>query len=146
MVRNDSRLATSGLASTGETVAKYNAIRKKCFVYIKMSATDSKRVFRVQGSTIGFKGGRYVGKTPVQAAKKAAKSLFKRLDTQAAFAKYKDVSKIKLMIRETTRGHINDVYYYEATRDKLSTPVVIQRNGVTVEIKYDYKLKTCDKF
>jgi RNA 3'-terminal phosphate cyclase len=116
------------------------------FSIYKMSAVADKRVFKVQGSTIGFKGGRYTGKTPVQAAKKAAKSLFKRLDTQGAFAKYKDTTKIKLMIRETTRGHVNDVYYYEATRDKLSTPIIIQRNGVTVEIKYDYKLKTCEKF
>ena len=107
---------------------------------------DAKRTFAVEGSTIGFRGGRYKGASPFQAAKKAAKALFRRLDNDAHYRQHKSAKSMKIMLRETTRGSTHEEFFYEAIRTEKKDPVKRVVNGVELEYKFDYKLNSCDKF
>jgi hypothetical protein len=93
------------------------------------------RTFTIQGSDLNFEGGRYTGKTPVQAAKKAAKQLFRMLknkDNKPEWKKYQKFSydKLKFIVRETTRGSDKSTYDYVATSEKLAKPLVIKRGDI----------------
>lgn len=115
--------------------------------------SGEKRSFTIEGSSLGIKTGHYKGKTPGQAARKAAKMLYKRLDKHddRSLVKFNKVKNVKLMLRETTRGSPNNVFYYEADRTELNTPKVIERklpNGEVLRIEYKHKIsvKGCEKF
>jgi hypothetical protein len=77
-------------------------------------------------------GGVYVSKTPIAAAKKAARQLFNKLNA-------KD-NKITFFLRETTRGSNKKVYNYDAQRKKLDD-VSIMIDGKEVKINWEYKVK-----
>jgi hypothetical protein len=111
-----------------------------------MSSDNSKRTFSIEGSSIGFRGGRYVGLTPVQAAKKAGKALFTRIDNNAHFRRYKKAKVVKFMLRETTKGSVHDEYFYQVKRVEKKEPVVAKINGVDVVYKHDYVTSACERF
>ena len=127
------------------------------FVYHKMSSV---RTFTVQGSDIGYQGGTYKStSTPVVAARKAARMLFriikhavlyksdpvkyKAYKKYAAYAEYKNEKNIKILLREKTQGGAGKSFYYEATMKKLSSPVIVTRNGKDIKIESEVDVKVC---
>jgi hypothetical protein len=95
------------------------------------------------GSGIGYIGGNYKNDQPGQAAKKAGKALFKKL-TLRKFAKYKNKTSIKFVLRMRDRHSAGKTYSYMVTREKLPKPLVMKRGNVEYEIKYKYNIESCD--
>ena len=88
-------------------------------------------------------GGNYKNDQPGQAAKKAGKALFKKL-TLRKFAKYKNKTSIKFVLRMRDRHSAGKTYSYMVTREKLPKPLVMKRGNVEYEIKYKYNIESCD--
>jgi hypothetical protein len=95
------------------------------------------------GSGIGYSGGNYKNEQPGQAAKKAGKALFKKL-TLRKYAKYKNRPTIKFVLRMRDRHSAGKTYSYMVTRVKLAKPLLIKKGPVEYEVKYDYKIETCN--
>jgi hypothetical protein len=111
--------------------------------------SSQQRYFTCQGSSIGFKGGRYKAATPIRAAKKASRKAFKRIENDPKFRRYKDVKSIKIMIREVTRGSKRSVSYYEAVKLAVEPKLIehkVDGKIIVTEHKYRIKLSGCDKF
>jgi len=109
---------------------------------------SSKRTFTIQGSDLGFEGGRYKSKTPSLAAKKAAKQLFRMVenkDHKSEWKKYSEFSstnKINFILREMTQGSKKDHFYYEGSVTKLKTPLIVSKGGVEITITKKINIKT----
>ena len=99
--------------------------------------------FTIMGSGIGYIGGNYKNDQPGQAAKKAGKALFKKL-TLRKFAKYKNKTSIKFVLRMRDRHSAGKTYSYMVTREKLPKPLVMKKGNVEYEIKYKYNIESCD--
>ena len=99
--------------------------------------------FTIMGSGIGYVGGNYKNDQPGQAAKKAGKALFKKL-TLRKFAKYKNKTSIKFVLRMRDRRSAGKTYAYMATREKLPKPIIMKKGNVEYEIKYNYKIEACN--
>lgn len=99
--------------------------------------------FTIMGSGIGYVGGNYKNDQPGQAAKKAGKALFKKL-TLRKFAKYKNKTSIKFVLRMRDRHSAGKTYSYMVTREKLPKPLVMKKGNVEYEIKYKYNIESCD--
>jgi len=95
------------------------------------------------GSGIGYVGGNYKNDQPGQAAKKAGKALFKKL-TLRKFAKYKNKTSIKFVLRMRDRHSAGKTYAYMVTREKLPKPIIMKKGNIEYEIKYNYKIETCN--
>lgn len=95
--------------------------------------------FTIMGSGIGYVGGNYKNDQPGQAAKKAGKALFKKL-TLRKFAKYKNKTSIKFVLRMRDRHSAGKTYAYMVTREKLPKPIIMKKGNVEYEIKYNYKI------
>jgi hypothetical protein len=95
------------------------------------------------GSGIGYSGGNYKNEQPGQAAKKAGKALFKKL-TLRKFAKYKNRPSIKFVLRMRDRHSAGKTYSYMVTRIKLPKPLLIKKGDIEYEVKFDYKIETCN--
>lgn len=97
---------------------------------------DGLRSFTVSGTDSNANaddlGGVYVSKTPIAAAKKAARQLFNKLDLAD--------NNVNFFLRETTRGSNKKVYSYQAERNKLKD-VSIMINNKKVTINWEYKVK-----
>lgn len=104
---------------------------------------SAKRTFTIQGSDIGYIGGHYKAASPYNAAKKAAKQLFRLMQKEHKYSKHKNDTKVKLLLRETTMGSEKKTFYYEGMIVKLATPKVITRNGVDITIEKEIKIKSC---
>ena len=99
--------------------------------------------FTIMGSGIGYVGGNYKNDQPGQAAKKAGKALFKKL-TLRKFAKYKNKTSIKFVLRMRDRHSAGKTYAYMVTREKLPKPIIMKKGNIEYEIKYNYKIETCN--
>lgn len=99
--------------------------------------------FTIMGSGIGYVGGNYKNDQPGQAAKKAGKALFKKL-TLRKFAKYKNKTSIKFVLRMRDRRSAGKTYSYMVTREKLPKPIIMKKGNVEYEIKYNYKIEACN--
>jgi len=77
-------------------------------------------------------GGVFKGKIPSQAAKKAARKLFKLAPRK---------KQIEFTLREMTQGSEKKEYKYIATKKVLDTPKVIQRGPVTITVTTEYEVK-----
>jgi len=99
--------------------------------------------FTIMGSGIGYSGGNYKNEQPGQAAKKAGKALFKKL-TLRKYAKYKNRPTIKFVLRMRDRHSAGKTYSYMVTRVKLAKPLLIKKGPIEYEVKYDYKIETCN--
>tara|TARA_B100001758_G_scaffold105688_1_gene90568 strand:+ start:434 stop:1033 length:600 start_codon:yes stop_codon:yes gene_type:complete len=95
------------------------------------------------GSGIGYIGGNYKNDQPGQAAKKAGKALFKKLALRK-FAKYKNKTSIKFVLRMRDRHSAGKTYSYMVTREKLPKPLLMKKANVEYEIKYKYNIESCD--
>lgn len=107
-----------------------------------------KRTFTIQGSDLGFEGGKYKSKIPGLAARKAAKQLFRMLenkDNKPEWKKYHKFihTKLKFILRETSRGSDKATHYYEATIIKLPKPIIIKRGDVEITVTKKIHVKTC---
>jgi len=113
--------------------------------------SETKRTFTIQGSDLGFEGGKYKGTSPVQAARKAAKQLFRMVENKPGKAAWKKYSKftsykvLKFILREASRGSKKETHYYEATVIPLPEPKIIKRNGVEITITKTIRVKTCEE-
>ena len=99
--------------------------------------------FTIMGSGIGYVGRNYKNDQPGQAAKKAGKALFKKL-TLRKFAKYKNKTSIKFVLRMRDRHSAGKTYSYMVTREKLPKPLLMKKGNVEYEIKYKYNIESCD--
>ena len=99
--------------------------------------------FTIMGSGIGYIGGNYKNDQPGQAAKKAGKALFKKLELRK-FIKYKNKTSIKFVLRMRDRHSAGKTYSYMVTREKLPKPLVMKRGNAEYEIKYKYNIESCD--
>jgi len=81
-------------------------------------------------------GGRYIGSTPLSAAKKA----FTRVCRETAI---KGQCTFVIKIQETTRGCDEKIFTYRGKREL--NPVTVMRNGVEVTYKYKTKLVSVRK-
>jgi hypothetical protein len=108
-----------------------------------MAKKGAERHFTIQGSDIGFVGGNYKADSPYRAAKKAARALFKKAESEAKFARYKNTKTIKFLLRETTQTSEKKSFYYDGSIVKIEPPKVIVRKGVEISISREIKIKTC---
>ena len=101
-----------------------------------------KSTFTIMGSGIGYSGGNYKNYDPVDAAKKAGKALFKKLE-DSKFRKYKNKTLIRFILRKRDRRSAGKTYSYEVTRTKLKKPIIMKRGDSEYLIKYNYDVKSC---
>jgi hypothetical protein len=85
-----------------------------------------KRNFTIQASEIGFKGGVYKSDLPSKAAKKAAKRLFELVEKNEEYKKYNNLTEIKFILRESTKGSTKKTFFYEAEKKNLSEPKIVK--------------------
>jgi hypothetical protein len=115
---------------------------------------DKKRSFTIQSSEIGFTGGNYKSDAPGKAAKKAAKRIFKLIETVPEYKKFASNESIKFFLREKTQDSEKKVYVYETSIKDLKTPKVIMvkspnspladANGmVKYTVTKEIKVSTC---
>lgn len=90
---------------------------------------DKKRHFTVELCEVMNIGGDFVGKTPSQAARKAARKIFKIKPRSQM---------VQFTLRETTSGSNKKEYKYVATKVVLDTPKVIQRGPVSITVTTEY--------
>ena len=86
------------------------------------------------GCDTKFKGGRYISKTPVGAARKAFNALCR-------VKKIRGVCTLHVMVKDTTRDSKTSgkVYTYKLQRKKLSKPLVMMK-GTDNEYKIEYTI------
>jgi hypothetical protein len=98
---------------------------------------SERRNFKVVETDIGDIGGHYKGKTPSQAARKAASVLSRNNPDEDVFT---------FTIQETTRGSRRDAYVYTATIEHLEDPIeVTYGNGSSITITKKVHLKANGK-
>lgn len=101
------------------------------------------RSFKIEGSSIGYEGSKFISASPASAAKKAGRKLHKLIATDSEFAKYKGDKLIQVIIRETTLGSAQKLYAYDIYKVKLSTPTVrTLPDGSEYTIEFEYKVKS----
>lgn len=96
------------------------------------------RSFKVIGSGIGYKGGRYVAENRNIAANRAGSKLFQKIMKDSEFSKYKNKTSIKFILTETTKGSPKKNVAYEVKQIKLDKPLEFKRGDVTIVVKYKY--------
>ena len=96
------------------------------------------RSFKVIGSGIGYKGGRYVAENRNIAAHRAGSKLFQKIMKDAQFNKYKNKTTIKFILTETTKGSSKKNVAYEVKQIKLDKPLEFKRGDITIVVKYKY--------
>ena len=96
------------------------------------------RSFKVIGSGIGYKGGRYVAENRNIAANRAGSKLFQKIMKDSEFSKYKNKTSIKFILTETTKGSPKKNVAYEVKQVKLDKPLEFKRGDVTIVVKYKY--------
>ena len=92
------------------------------------------RSFTVEATTVGTVGGRYINKTPREAAKKAARHLFDETNKQT----------LRLQLRETTQGSPHRLFAYEAKRVPIDKTVRIA--GKERHFSQEVKLRKVKEF
>lgn len=93
------------------------------------------RSFTIETSEIGVTGGRYMAKSPYNAAAKAARMLFREQTGKK--------TKIRFTLRETTRGEGGKVWEYIGIKNALAKPKVIVRGDSEITITHSYSVKSC---
>ena len=83
------------------------------------------------GCLTKHKEGRYKGRAPVDAAKKAFNELCR-------VKKIRGVCTMVITVRETTQGSDKKLFTYKLMRHKLKEPIVLQ--GASGEYKIEYKI------
>lgn len=91
------------------------------------------KVLSVNDKDVKNHSGRYTGKIPLQAAKKAFGRLLK--DNKAD---KKDNFKLKFKLIEVKQGGDKKVFSYEGVNKKRSKPLVVKRGDVKYTITHDH--------
>ena len=86
----------------------------------------NKRYFKLLDTTTGEYIGRYSGKNPMTAAKKAANR----------YLTDNNLSTSNITIRESTKDSDKKVFNYIAKKEELETPVTVMIKGKPVEFKH----------
>lgn len=94
---------------------------------------SAKRSFTIVTSDVNDEGGRYIGKTPMNAAHKASRQLFRKTTKNL----------IRFVIKETSRAHDKKTYSYVATREQLREPKVVLRGNKEIKYSIVYSVKPC---
>jgi hypothetical protein len=80
------------------------------------------RSFTIEGSSIGYNDGAYVSSSPFGAASKAARKLFRLVQTDSKY-KHKQHTEVFFLLVETTQGSEHKTFAYRAQLQKLSSPI-----------------------
>lgn len=108
----------------------------------KANKSGEYRSFKIEGSSIGYEGSAFVSATPGGAAKKAARKMYKLIQNDSSFSRYKSDKLVQIIIRETTLGSKNGLFAYDAYKEKLAQPVERKLpNGSMYVVEYVYKTK-----
>jgi hypothetical protein len=89
----------------------------------KQGKSGEYRSFTIEGSSIGFDGGKFLSKTPGEASTKVGRKLFRLVNKESKFARFKGDKTFQFILRETTQGSAHRVFAYEAHKKKLDTPL-----------------------
>jgi len=100
----------------------------------------SSNSYTIEDSSIGHKGGRYISKTPLAAARKVATQLYKLIKSETSYKKFSGKS-ISFSIRRTTAGGNKKLYEYTAKQVKLAKPIEIEINGKKIVYKNKINVK-----
>ncbi len=98
---------------------------------------SGQRSFTIEQSEIkmGESSSRYIARTPLAAAAKAARRIFANVT-----GKKKEV---RFTLRETTQDSKAKLYKYIALKEKLDTPKIVKLAGNDVTYNHTYKVKSC---
>eukprot|EP00960_Hanusia_phi_P053859 762478-Hanusia_phi.AAC.10 len=94
--------------------------------------------YTVAGSAIGFAGGNYKSDAPMAAAKKAGRQLFRKVQSDDKYAKHKNKTTIKFVLRQKATGNPGKQFSYVVTQKKLKTPKIITRGNTEIKIEFAY--------
>ncbi len=83
-------------------------------------------------------GGRYISRSPMGAASKA-------FNMECRKSKINKQCSLIIILRETTSGSKHKLYRYKMRRNKLDKPKIIEKNGVSITIKYKTTAKRMKK-
>jgi hypothetical protein len=98
--------------------------------------SESNRSFTVIKCSVkcdAAEGGRYKGKIPSQAARKAGRALLKSSKKR----------QLKFTLRETTQGSAHKEFTYTATKVKLDKPQTIKRGDSSITVTHQYLVRAC---
>lgn len=94
--------------------------------------------FKILGSGIGFKGGRYIAQDKTVAARRAGSRLYKKIESDPQYSQFKNKTTIKFILGETTKGSPKTTTAYQVKRTKLDKPLKIKIGNTMVTYKYKY--------
>lgn len=97
--------------------------------------------YTIAGSGIGYSGGNYKSDSPIAAAKKAGRQLFRKINNDREYQKYKNKSDIKFILRQKASGVPGKTFGYMVTQKKLKSPKTITRGNIEIKIEYEYDVK-----
>jgi hypothetical protein len=97
--------------------------------------------FKILGSGIGFKGGRYVAENRMTAAKRAGSKLYNKVDNNAIYEKFKNKKSIKFILGEITQGGDKKTTAFQVSRTELDTPKTVKIGSQTIVYKYTYNVQ-----
>lgn len=90
------------------------------------------RSFTVSKSEVNVTGGSYKGKSPYNAAAKAARAIFKESGTKK--------KEIRFTLEDESSGK---TFNYIGVKESLDTPLVIKRGDSKIKIAHKYHIKSC---
>jgi hypothetical protein len=101
---------------------------ERSFTVFRMVVDEVETIFDKKNE---HNGGRYIGKAPKQAGKKAVRQIIKNIETDTGF-KFPDNKEVAFTIRETTQGRrlksgLYREFNYVGMRKKLDTPKEVGR-------------------
>jgi hypothetical protein len=95
--------------------------------------TKEKRSFTVVQSDVAELGGRYIAATPIAAARKACRQIFKKTTKNL----------VRFVLKETTRSGDKKQFSYVANRELMKEPKVIRRGDREIKYTMTYSVKAC---
>lgn len=98
------------------------------------------RSFKIAGSGIGFKGGRYVAPNRNIAARRAGSKLFQKIHNDDNFSNFSKKISVKFILIETTQKMSKKTVAYEVTKEKLDNYREFKRGEKAIVVKYKYKV------
>jgi hypothetical protein len=90
---------------------------------VKKNGKTDYRSFTIEGSSIGFEGAKLISKTPGGAATKAANKLFRLIEKDSGYARFKNDKIVQFILREQTSGSSHKILAYDAKKVKLDEPI-----------------------
>ena len=115
----------------------------RTFEVVDIAAPGQK--YAKKGSVANRDGGRYVGKTAQQAAKKAFSKACQKSKSGKSKRKIKGRCTFAVTMRETTRGSDHKLSGYRFTRKLKKKPDKVKlKDGTEIVFKYNTEVKSLD--